>query len=92
MTAERLELIAPAGTPVHATAEGTVTFAGRNAQAGNHVKIRHGGSYTSWYLHLQGFAAGLRVGDRVDQGQTIGYVGSTGLVTNPVSIITTARY
>jgi len=77
-----VDYVAPAGTPVHATAEGTVIYAARNPQAGNHVKIRHGGSYTSWYLHLQGFAAGLRVGDRVDQGQTIGYVGSTGLVTN----------
>ncbi len=77
-----VDYVAPAGTPVHATAEGTVIYAGRNAQAGNHVKIRHGGSYTSWYLHLRGFADGLRVGDRIEQGQVIGYVGSTGLVTN----------
>ncbi len=77
-----VDYVAPAGTPVHATASGTVTYASRNSQAGNHVKIRHGGSYTSWYLHLRGFAAGLSVGDKVEQGQVIGYVGSTGLVTS----------
>ncbi|MGD8329789.1 MAG: peptidoglycan DD-metalloendopeptidase family protein [Acidobacteriota bacterium] len=77
-----VDYVAPAGTPVHATAAGRVIYAGRTSQAGNHVKIRHGGSYTSWYLHLQGFASGLRVGDKVEQGQVIGYVGSTGLVTN----------
>jgi len=77
-----VDYVAPAGTPVHATAAGRVIYAARSAQAGNHVKIRHGGSYTSWYLHLQGFAAGLHVGDTVEQGQVIGYVGSTGLVTN----------
>jgi len=77
-----VDYVAPAGTPVHATAEGRVIYAGRNGQAGNHVKVRHGGSYTSWYLHLQGFASDLSVGDTVEQGQVIGYVGSTGLVTN----------
>ena len=77
-----VDYVAPAGTPVHATASGRVTYAARNSQAGNHVKIRHGGSYTSWYLHLRGFADGLRVGDTVEQGQVIGYVGSTGLVTS----------
>ena len=46
------------------------------------VKISHGGSYTSWYLHLSRPADGLRLGQRVEQGQTIGYVGSTGLVTS----------
>jgi murein DD-endopeptidase MepM/ murein hydrolase activator NlpD len=77
-----VDYVAPAGTPVHATAQGTVLYVGRNGQRGNHVRIRHGGSYTSWYLHLQGFAEGLRAGDAVAQGQVIGYVGSTGLVTN----------
>jgi murein DD-endopeptidase MepM/ murein hydrolase activator NlpD len=76
-----VDYVAPAGTPVHATAAGTVRYIGRNAQAGNHVKIRHGGSYTSWYLHLSGAASGLRVGQPVEQGQVIGYVGKTGLAT-----------
>jgi murein DD-endopeptidase MepM/ murein hydrolase activator NlpD len=77
-----VDYVAPAGTPVHATAAGIVTYAGRNSQAGNHVKVRHGGSYTSWYLHLQGFAGDLRVGDRIEQGDVLGYVGRTGLATS----------
>lgn len=77
-----VDYVAPAGTPVHATAAGTVTYVGRTSQAGNHVKIRHGGSYTSWYLHLRTFAAGLAVGDRIEQGAVLGYVGSTGLATS----------
>ena len=77
-----VDYVAPAGTPVHAMATGIVTYVGRNAQAGNHVKIRHGGSYTSWYLHLSRPAAGLEVGDKVDQGEVLGYVGRTGLATS----------
>lgn len=77
-----VDYVAPAGSPVHATAAGTVVYVGRNSQAGNHVKIRHGGSYTSWYLHLRGFATDLDVGDQLEQGEVIGYVGSTGLVTS----------
>ncbi|MCH7824109.1 MAG: M23 family metallopeptidase [Acidobacteria bacterium] len=77
-----VDYVAPAGTPVHATATGTVTYVGRNAQAGNHVKIRHGGSYTSWYLHLSRPADGLEVGDKVEQGEVLGYVGRTGLATS----------
>ena len=77
-----VDYVAPAGTPVHATADGEVVFVGRNRDAGIHVKIRHGGSYTSWYLHLSRPADDLRVGQRVEQGQTIGHVGSTGLVTS----------
>lgn len=77
-----VDYVAPLGTPVHATAAGTVAYVGRNGQAGNHVRIRHGGSYTSGYLHLQRFAPGLRVGDAVTQNQVIGYVGSTGLATS----------
>lgn len=77
-----VDYVAPAGTPVHATAQGTVVYVGRTGQAGNHVKIRHGGAYVSSYLHLRGFASGLKVGDQVEQGEVIGYVGSTGLATS----------
>lgn len=77
-----VDFSAPAGTPVHATAGGVVTYVGRNSQAGNHVKIRHAGSYTSWYLHLARFADDLRVGQRLEQGEVIGYVGRTGLATS----------
>jgi murein DD-endopeptidase MepM/ murein hydrolase activator NlpD len=77
-----VDYVAPLGTPVHATAAGTIVYAGRNGQAGNHVRIRHGGSYNSGYLHLQRFAPGLKVGDAVEQNQVIGYVGATGLATS----------
>jgi len=72
---------APSGTPVHATADGTVTFAGRNGGYGNLVKIRHVSGYETRYAHMRGFAKGIRSGARVRQKQVIGYVGATGLVT-----------
>ncbi|MBK7938414.1 MAG: peptidoglycan DD-metalloendopeptidase family protein [Lewinellaceae bacterium] len=74
---------APHGTPIMAVAEGTVVEAGRKGGNGNYVKIRHDGSYETQYLHMSGFARGIRSGARVTQGQTIGYVGSTGLATGP---------
>lgn len=77
-----VDYVAPTGTPVHATATGTVIYIGRKAQAGKHVKLRHGGSYTSHYLHLSRFADGLQVGAKIEQGEILGYVGRTGLTTN----------
>ena len=74
---------APTGTPVHATADGTVTLAGRNGGAGNMVRLRHPNGYETNYLHLSKFGSGIRRGVRVAQGQVIGYVGSTGLSTGP---------
>lgn len=74
---------APYGTPIIAVAEGVVTEADRRGGNGNYVKIRHDGNYETQYLHMRGFAKGLRRGTRVAQGQTIGYVGSTGLATGP---------
>lgn len=74
---------APAGTPVRATADGTVTLAGRNGGGGNMVTVRHTNGYETSYLHLSRFAGGVRRGVRVSQGQVIGYVGSTGLSTGP---------
>lgn len=74
---------APTGTPVRATADGTVTFAGRDGGYGNVVMLRHFGGYTTRYAHLSRFAAGVRRGTAVKQGQTIGYVGATGLATGP---------
>src|SRR5690606_34790057 len=70
---------APAGTPVRATADGTVTFAGWDGGYGNVVMIRHFGGYSTRYAHLSRFAPGIRRGAAVKQGQTIGYVGATGL-------------
>ena len=50
---------------------------------GNYVKIKHNGTYTTQYLHMSRIAAGIRAGVRVRQGETIGYVGSTGLASGP---------
>jgi murein DD-endopeptidase MepM/ murein hydrolase activator NlpD len=74
---------APYGTPIIAVAEGVVEEATRRGGNGNFVKIRHDGTYETQYLHMQGFARGIRSGTRVAQGQTIGYVGATGLATGP---------
>jgi len=74
---------APHGTPIIAVAEGTVMEATRRGGNGNFVRIRHDGHYETQYLHMSGFARGVRAGTRVAQGQTIGYVGSTGLATGP---------
>lgn len=78
-----VDYAAPTGTPVHSIGDGTVISMGYNGQAGKSVKIRHNSIYTSMYNHLSGYAAGIRTGARVVQGQIIGYVGSTGLSTGP---------
>lgn len=77
------DFAAPYGTPVRATASGVVIARGRDNGRGNYVTIRHGNGYVSNYYHLQRFASGLRNGQRVDQGQMIATVGSTGLSTGP---------
>ncbi len=77
------DFAAPAGTPTVATANGTVTHAGYTRGNGNYVKIRHNDTYNTGYLHMSKFAKGIRPGVRVQQGQLIGYVGSTGLATGP---------
>ena len=74
---------APTGTRVIAVARGTVEFAGRSGGSGNMVQLRHTNGYQTYYLHLSRFARGIRPGVRVMQGQTIAYVGSTGLSTGP---------
>ncbi len=74
---------APVGTRVRATGNGVVNFAGRRGGYGNLVVLRHQSQYTTWYGHLSRFAKGLRSGARVQQGETIGYVGMTGLANGP---------
>lgn len=74
---------APHGTPIQSVADGVVVEATRRGGNGNFVKIRHDKTYETQYLHMSKFAAGIRPGTRVMQGQTIGYVGSTGLATGP---------
>jgi murein DD-endopeptidase MepM/ murein hydrolase activator NlpD len=74
---------APTGTPVRATGDGTIQFAARDGGYGNVIRIRHHGGYTTLYAHLSRFAAHVRPGTRVEQGEVIGYVGATGLATGP---------
>ena len=78
-----IDYAAPAGTPVQAVADGTVRFAGRNGGYGNFVEIRHANGYTTMYGHLKSYGKGIKAGAKVKQGQTVGYVGSTGLSTGP---------
>jgi len=78
-----IDYAASAGTPVMAAGNGVVRSRGWSGGYGNLVEIRHANGITTRYGHLRGFAKGLSVGDRVDQGQVIGYVGSTGLSTAP---------
>lgn len=83
MTSHRaIDYVASAGTPVVAVADGKVIYAGWNSNGyGNYVGIRHSNGYATYYGHLSGFAKGVRVGASVVQGQTIGFVGSTGFST-----------
>jgi murein DD-endopeptidase MepM/ murein hydrolase activator NlpD len=74
---------APYGTPILAVASGTVVKAEVSGGNGRYVKLRHDKVYETQYLHMQKFAAGIRPGVRVNQGDVIGYVGSTGLATGP---------
>jgi murein DD-endopeptidase MepM/ murein hydrolase activator NlpD len=78
-----LDFAAPSGTPIMAAGNGVVTHAGRKGNYGNAVVIRHSGGYTTLYAHMKGLARGIKTGVRVTQGQTIGYVGSTGRSTGP---------
>jgi murein DD-endopeptidase MepM/ murein hydrolase activator NlpD len=71
------------GTPVMAAGDGVVLRAGRAGGYGNLIELRHRNGITTRYGHLRGFARGIRGGARVSQGQTIGYVGSTGLASGP---------
>jgi len=79
-----VDFSAPYGTPVRATADGIVARVGREEGGyGNLVELRHANAIRTRYGHLSRFAAGLAAGERVEQGETIGYVGSTGLSTGP---------
>jgi murein DD-endopeptidase MepM/ murein hydrolase activator NlpD len=69
------------GSPIYAVSDGVVSFAGRHGGHGNFVQLRHGGNMGTGYAHMSRIA--VRAGQRVRQGQVIGYVGSTGLSTGP---------
>jgi murein DD-endopeptidase MepM/ murein hydrolase activator NlpD len=76
-----IDYSAPKGTPILVTADGRIGFIGRKGGYGKTVVIRHGGTYSTLYGHLSRFKRGLRTGRTVEQGDVIGYVGSTGLAT-----------
>ncbi len=77
------DFAAPMGTPIMASGNGVVTKAGWCGGGGNCVKIKHNTTYQTIYAHMSKFARGIKSGVRVKQGQTIGYVGSTGKSTGP---------
>ncbi|HZI79566.1 MAG TPA: M23 family metallopeptidase [Vicinamibacterales bacterium] len=78
-----VDYAAPTGAPVIAAAAGVVVSASFDRTNGRMVRVRHASGYESFYLHLSAFGQGIRGGVRVDQGQTIGLVGATGLATGP---------
>ena len=78
-----IDYAAPSGTPVKAVGNGVVTFKGWGTGAGNYIALRHLNGYETMYLHLSGFAKNLAKGQKVKQGDIIGYVGSTGYSTGP---------
>jgi len=78
-----VDYAAPTGTPVRATANGVVAFAGQQGGYGNVIVVRHQGVFSTLYAHLSRFATRLRSGARVAQGEVIGYVGQTGWATGP---------
>ena len=78
-----VDYAAPTGTPVKSVGDGVVTWRAWRGGYGNHVVIDHGGGLETLYSHLSGYARGLARGQRVRQGEVIGFVGSTGLSTGP---------
>jgi murein DD-endopeptidase MepM/ murein hydrolase activator NlpD len=74
---------APTGTPIKATGDGRITFMGSKGGYGRAVVVKHGSSYETLYAHMSRFRPGLGYGSRVQQGQVIGYVGTSGLATGP---------
>jgi len=78
-----VDYAAATGTPVMATADGTISTRANSGSYGNLVEIRHTNGYITRYAHLSRFGAGQAVGRRVSQGEIIGYVGATGLATGP---------
>ena len=78
-----VDYAAPTGTPVMTIGDGVVTSVKYEGAGGNTVRIRHNSVYSTAYLHLSRYAKGLKAGQRVRQGEIIGYVGSTGRSTGP---------
>ena len=78
-----VDFAAPKGTPIYAGGNGVIEFVGNNGGYGKYIRIRHNNEYKTAYAHLSGFKKGISKGTRVNQGEIIGYVGSTGNSTGP---------
>ena len=78
-----VDFAAPTGTPIMAAGTGHIEFVGNNGGAGKYIRIKHMNGYKTAYAHLSNYASGINKNVKVKQGQTIGYVGSTGLSTGP---------
>ncbi len=78
-----VDYVAPMGTPIKSAGDGEVTLVGRKGGYGNTVIVQHGGKYSTLYAHLKGFKKDLHQGDKVAQGDILGYVGMSGLATGP---------
>jgi len=78
-----VDYAAPTGTPIKSTGDGKIIFIGRKGGYGKAIIIKHAGIYSTLYGHMSRFHRGMRVGKHVNQGQVIGYVGSTGRATGP---------
>jgi len=78
-----VDYAAKRGSPVRSTGDGTVQFVGRKNGCGNEIVIKHSNDISTRYCHLEGFASNIRKAKKVNQGDTIGFVGSTGLATGP---------
>ncbi len=78
-----VDFAAPKGTPVYAGGNGTIEFVGRNGGYGKYIRIRHNNEYKTAYAHLSSYKKGIQKGTRVNQGDVIGFVGSTGNSTGP---------
>ena len=78
-----VDFAAPSGTPIYAGGNGVIEYIGRNGGYGKYIRIRHNNGYKTAYAHLSNYKSGIAKGVRVNQGEVIGYVGSTGNSTGP---------
>ena len=78
-----VDFAAPTGTPIYAGGNGVIEYVGRNGGYGKYIRLRHNNGYKTAYAHLSDYKEGISKGKRVNQGEVIGYVGSTGNSTGP---------
>lgn len=78
-----IDYVAPVGTPIKTVGDGSIKRIGYTRGNGNFIEVRHSNGYSTLYLHMKGFARGIKKGKRVNQGQVIGYLGGTGMATGP---------